>query len=458
MMRIQKKKILLFVGDILFIFFAFFISPPLKLGEFIWNFNATYWTLSTGYFILTVYLIIFFLADLYNVNSLPTDKRYLFRLFSAICIAAGIQTGFFFMIPELRSSRGIFVVNTGVVTLLSFFWRLIFEQLFKNVLRRKKNVLIIGGNPGGILLYKTIQDSPNYRPLPFMLGDSSIKKRSREIPKIIQKSNQLPEIVKSNFVQVIVIAEDKKITPSLTNSVLSCKLRGVEIYEMPEFYELLTGMIPVNHISHQWFISSQLSGVEKSIYNIRIKRVIDLTLSSIGLVVSSPVMLLVILLIKLSSPGPAIFRQSRIGLYGTPFFLYKFRTMTNNTGNKKTTAKDRENRITWIGKILRHTRFDEIPQMWNVLKGEMSFIGPRALMKEEVKIFESKVPYFPIRHSVRPGITGWAQVNYKHGPSLKDALEKIKYDLYYIKNLSLLLDMDILLKTIKVVLYGKGAS
>lgn len=460
-MRTPRKKILLFLGDFSIITLSFFIAPPIKFRGFVWDFSATYWTLSTGYFILSAYLIIFFLADLYNIELKPLDKKYFFRLMSAIAMATAIQTGVFFMVPSLSSSRGIFLVNTISVSLLTFLWRVVFEQIFRHIFRRKKNVLIIGGNSAGKLLYRTIRSTEAYRPLEFILDEHIQARKSKGNPSILNNARKLNEIIETRAVDVVVIAEDKKISRSLTNDVLAWKLRGVEIYEMPQFYEYLTGMIPVNHINHQWLIASQLLGVEKSVYNIRIKRLIDLLLASLGIIITLPLMVLVIFLIKIESPGGAFFRQRRIGLYGKPFFLYKFRTMyveSSNIANRRLSAREREKNITRVGRFLRYARIDEIPQMWNVLIGEMSFIGPRALIENEVKLFEEKVPYFPIRHSVRPGITGWAQVKYKHGSSLHDALEKVKYDLFYIKNLSALLDADILLKTVKVVLYGRGAQ
>ncbi len=188
------------------------------------------------------------------------------------------------------------------------------------------------------------------------------------------------------------------------------------------------------------------------------KRVVDVSLSLCGLVVSLPLMALLCIAVRLDSPGPALFVQKRIGRQERPFELYKFRTMRHGSENERAYAGRKDDpRITRVGKVLRLFRLDELPQLWNVLKGEMSLIGPRALMEEEVREFNPAVPYFSLRHTVRPGITGWAQVNYRHGATKEDALEKLQYDLYYLKNMSFLLDLDIKLKTVRVVLFWKGA-
>ena len=193
-------------------------------------------------------------------------------------------------------------------------------------------------------------------------------------------------------------------------------------------------------------------------YTLRSKRLLDVFQSLAGLLVSLPLCAVAALATKLDSKGPVLFRQRRIGLNGRPFSLLKFRTMRVGTErDRRFAGKKGDPRITRVGMILRLLRVDEIPQMWNVLKGDMSFIGPRALIEEEVREFEQKIPYFSLRHCIRPGITGWAQVNFRHCVRVEDSLERLRYDLFYIKNLSPLLDFHILMKTVKVVLFGKGA-
>jgi len=244
----------------------------------------------------------------------------------------------------------------------------------------------------------------------------------------------------------------------LLRNVLNCKLNGIDIYNAPAFYEYILGKIQVECLNDEWFINIPISGVKRSIYNTKIKRFIGLTLSLIGLVISLPITFAVAIVIKLSSQGPAFYKQKRVGLNGEVFNLIKFRSMVANAEeNGAVWAKKEDERITSVGKVIRKLRIDEIPQLWNVLKGDMNFFGPRPERPEFVKILNEKIPYYSFRHIVKPGITGWAQVNYPYGASEKDALEKLKYDLFYIKNVSLFLDFHILLRTIRVVFFGKGA-
>lgn len=277
-------------------------------------------------------------------------------------------------------------------------------------------------------------------------------------PEVLGGSMVLKDKVRTGEIDAIIIAITHLKSPELLRCALDCKMEGVQVYDMPSFYEEVTGRVPVEHVNDFWLVSSPMSGVEKSVYNQRIKRVLDFLLSFIGLILSLPITIPAAIAINLESPGPILFRQRRVGLNGRSFDLIKFRTMRVGTEGDRRFAGDRHDpRITKIGHVVRFFRIDEIPQVWNVLKGEMSFIGPRALMEEEVRDFETRIPYFSIRHSIRPGITGWAQVNYHHGATVEDALEKLKYDLFYIRNLSPFLDFFILLKTVKVVLFGRGA-
>lgn len=277
-------------------------------------------------------------------------------------------------------------------------------------------------------------------------------------PKVLGGSTTLKDRVLAGEVDAIVIAITHLKSPDLLRCALDCKMEGIQVYDMPSFYEEVTGSVPVEHVDDFWLVSAPISGVRKGLYNLRIKRLLDLVLVLSGLIISLPITVPTAVAIKMESSGPVFFRQRRVGLNGRSFNLIKFRTMKVGTeGDRRFAGSKGDPRITRVGKLIRLFRIDEIPQMWNVLRGEMSFIGPRALMEEEVKEFETRVPYFPLRHAIRPGITGWAQVNYHHGATVEDALEKLKYDLFYIRNLSPLLDFFILLKTVKVVLSRKGA-
>ena len=244
----------------------------------------------------------------------------------------------------------------------------------------------------------------------------------------------------------------------LLHSILEAKLKGINIVEMPTVFEGLTKRVPVAHIHDEWLLFAGGFYLISKEYLQKVKRLIDFTFSSLLLTVSLPLVGVTALAIKLDSKGPIFYKQKRIGKGGSEFIAWKFRSMVENAEQRGVVwAKQNDKRVTRVGKVLRLLRIDEIPQLFNVFRGEMSLIGPRPERPEFVKELETQILYYTVRHTVRPGITGWAQVNYRYGASVEDALRKLEYDLYYIKNMSLLLDLKILLKTIGVVILGQGA-
>jgi len=237
---------------------------------------------------------------------------------------------------------------------------------------------------------------------------------------------------------------------------LECRLQGINVEDWATFYEKQTGKILVTNLRPSFLIFSD--GFKKTNTTRMVKRVMDIALAFAGLVVSLPIMAIVASLIKLTSKGPVLFRQQRVGERGRVFILKKFRSMSVDAERDGPVwATTRDPRVTWIGGLIRRTRLDELPQFWNVLAGDMSFVGPRPERPEFVGMLQREIPFYMGRHSVRPGITGWAQVRHRYAASVEDSMEKLQYDLYYIKNLSLLLDLVILLSTLQVVLFSKGS-
>jgi sugar transferase (PEP-CTERM system associated) len=239
--------------------------------------------------------------------------------------------------------------------------------------------------------------------------------------------------------------------------MLNCKLSGIEVLDAPGIYERITGKLLIEDINPSWFIFCH--GFKITPWLTLAKRLVDIVSSVIGIGLSLSFMPLVMLAIKLDSPGPILFRQQRVGQGDKPFVLYKLRTMRQDAEQSTGAvwASKADPRVTRLGQLLRKSRIDEIPQLINVLKGEMSLVGPRPERPEFVRKLKEIIPYYSERHFVKPGVTGWAQVQYPYGASIEDALEKLRYDLYYIKNISLLLDLRIIFKTIGVVLLRKGA-
>jgi sugar transferase (PEP-CTERM system associated) len=257
--------------------------------------------------------------------------------------------------------------------------------------------------------------------------------------------------------RIVVAIEDRRGNLPM-NGLMECKLQGIHVEDAIHFYERLSGKLFVENLTPGNLIFSDGFCVTPAV--IKIKRIVDTALSMIMLFITLPITLLIAFFIKLESRGPAIFKQERVGENGNIFQIYKFRTMNLNAEEKSgpTWALKNDPRITRIGQLLRKTRLDEIPQLINVLKGDMSFVGPRPERPYFVEQLTKVIPYYLLRTAIRPGITGWAQIKYKYGDSIDDAKEKLRYDLYYIKNMSVALDFSILWQTVKVVLFGEGAQ
>jgi sugar transferase (PEP-CTERM system associated) len=254
---------------------------------------------------------------------------------------------------------------------------------------------------------------------------------------------------------VVALKEQRGLFP--TGELIRCRTDGIEVLEGSSFYEMLTGKVLVTKIKPSWLIFSD--GFRKSKSKTLVKRVQDIIISSTMLVLLSPLLLIVSILIKLDSKGPVIFSQDRVGKNKKESMVHKFRSMVEDA--EKSTgpvwAQANDDRITRVGRVIRKFRIDELPQLWDVLTGKMSMVGPRPERKHFTDDLESKIPFYAERFVVKPGLTGWAQISYNYGATVEDAIEKLNYDLFYIKNLSMTMDLVIILRTIKTVLFGKGA-
>lgn len=266
------------------------------------------------------------------------------------------------------------------------------------------------------------------------------------------------DLVIDNNYSTVVVSDSFSNFPMLKRQLLALRFAGIKIYDAPYFYEELTGKVPVNYVKDTWFLFRNQGGTFHPVLYRRIKKLIDKFLALFGILLSLPLMALIAFAIKVSSKGPVFFRQDRLGQNEKPFTLIKFRTMIDNaekgTGPKWATANDP--RITKVGKILRKSRLDELPQLFNILKGDMAIVGPRPIRKHMADILAKDIPYYRYRFAVKPGLTGWAQVKVCYPDTVKGQAEKLECDFYYIQNQSVVFDLFIVLKTIQTVLFGKG--
>lgn len=255
----------------------------------------------------------------------------------------------------------------------------------------------------------------------------------------------------------LIVGAGQKLPDAAVETLMRFRLRGVRVYDLTDFYELIWYKVPVFYLRRSWFAMSQGFQLLHDPLGLRLKRAFDFLGALLLLLLASPILLITALAIKLESRGPIVFKQTRVGENGKLFTVYKLRSMrVDAEKNGAQWAAKNDNRVTRVGSFIRATRIDELPQLVNVLRGEMSFIGPRPERPEFTGMLEKEIPFYGLRHILRPGVTGWAQVMYPYGASIEDAREKLQFELYYIKNYSLLLDAAIVFKTIRVVLFGKG--
>ncbi len=323
-----------------------------------------------------------------------------------------------------------------------------------------RTALVVGAGWSGRLIIDTIIRDPRLGIRVAGILDDSPQKRNFSYKGVSVLGNKMTMAadVERLGVNMIIVAISYAANADLIKLLLEQKMRGVEVVDMPHIYERITGQIPIKQVEDLWFLHSGGFDILHRPWLKRFKRVTDLAVSLGCLLLAMPLMGIIALVIKATSRGPVFFRQERIGQDEKPFMLYKFRSMRHGAEDTSgpVWAKPGDNRITAVGRFLRITRLDEIPQFINVLKGDMSFIGPRPERMFFVSRLKELIPYYSFRFTVKPGLTGWAQVKYHYGASTEDAVEKLKYDLYYIKNMSPWLDLLIMLKTTQVVLFARG--
>ncbi len=358
----------------------------------------------------------------------------------------------FFM--DETTSQWSLVFCLSIYFSLQLGWQFLFQYAYDSVLLQK-NILVIGTGSMAKKVEKLILNDSGQHQLAGYIATQNDPVVVEE-EEIVGDIQDIAEIAARTNAYAIVIALTEKRGNLIVDKLVTCKLMGVRIIEFPSFFEMLTGKIPVEDINPSWLV--QGSGFLITPFVRLVKRILDVLLAFLLMVVIAPFLIPVALLIRFTSPGTVIYKQKRVGLHGKNFIIYKFRSMTMDAEKETgaSWAKEDDPRITTFGAFMRKTRIDELPQLFNVFKGDMSFIGPRPERPEFVEKITLHTKYYQERHAVKPGITGWAQIMYPYGATIGDSIEKLRYDLYYINNLSFILEILIVLETIKVVLFRKG--
>lgn len=396
--------------------------------------------------------------DLYDLRMTDTYMELGLRLIQAIGISSILLAAIYYAFPSTMLGRGVFLISIIFLVILVSSWR----YLYSWTLKRKvfsENVMIIGsGKLAQNIVHEIISNKDSgYRIVAVLDNTNGDPGPPIEGQSIFSGFDKIYDRAVALSVRKLIVALDEKRGAFPVNEVLRCKMAGVQVLDGVSFYEGLAGKILVEALRPSWLIFSE--GFKKSRLSRTTKRLTGIIVSLLGMIVTLPLSLVTALWIKLGSPGPIFYSQTRCGEGGKPFNLYKFRSMNCDAEEESGVAWAEEDdpRITKPGRIIRKLRIDEIPQMWNVLKGDMSFVGPRPERPEFIDELKKIIPFYEQRMGVKPGITGWAQVCYPYTASIEDGGEKLQYDLFYVKNMNLLFDLAIMFQTIKIILWGRGA-
>lgn len=406
----------------------------------------------------SVCLLIMYFYDLYDYIVMTNRRELMLRLVQALGIAWALMALLFYFVPPLLLGRGVSVISVPLVLFLLLGWRIFIHSLTGHPEIGEK-ILVVGTGQTALDTAEAVWErrDAGYRIVGFISENGAKPREKLGRSEILGKAHQLEEVILNEKIDRVVIAVRERRGAFPTEALLKMSLAGeVSIEECTSFFERITGKVHVDMLRPSWliFAGRRRDSPLKAVFREMVHRLLAL----IGLVLSLPIAILTAILIKIDSRGPVFYKQERVGKSGHIFNVIKFRSMKTDAeaDGKPLWAVSNDDRVTRVGKVIRKLRIDEIPQFWNIIKGEMNFVGPRPERPHFVHQLATEIPYYEHRHLVAPGLTGWAQIKYPYGASVADAIQKLQYDLYYIKNQSLTLDMVIVIETIKTVLFGKG--
>jgi sugar transferase (PEP-CTERM system associated) len=456
MRPISRRILLLVAAESALIIAAVWLAAYVRFGQWMWEVMGDERGMWKAALIAAVCQLCLYYSDLYDFRRISDRKELLVRIIQALGGASFVLAAVYFWFPASMIGRGVFFLAAAFVTALVTGWRIAFEWLSNRVGPRQR-LLLVGIGAAAIKLEREIMDRRQALGVDivgFVDADPDGATRPADGVRVIGRIEDIPAIVKSRSVDRVVVSLADARGKLPMDRLLDMKLQGVTFDHLASVYEEFTGKIAVENLRPSWLIFS--SGFHDTRARRAAKRFIDVCTATTGLILAAPIMLVVAALVRLTSPGPVLFRQTRVGQSNRPFTLYKFRSMRADAeaATGPVWSRPDDPRVTRLGQFLRMSRLDELPQLWNVLVGEMSLVGPRPERPEFVEQLTREIPFYGQRHVVRPGVTGWAQVRYKYGATKEDALEKLQYELYYIKNMSLALDFVIMVHTVKTIISG----
>src|SRR5262245_13262846 len=399
--------------------------------------------------------VAFYLFDLYDIKAIGRRAALTLRIMQASGLSAVALALVFYAIPQMMLGRGVFALAMALTLTTMTGWRTVAAWLLEHP-QFAERVLILGTDLPAIAIAREImlRREHGYEVIGFVGQTKALVGQRLVNPRVIGVMDDLEELARRRRPDRIVVALSDRRGRLPLDLLLRLKVRDeIQVEESSRFFERLTGKISTDRLQPGQLVFAEMSNWTR-LYR-RLRRIFDIVSSLIGIAISFPLMILTAIAIRIESPGSVIYTQERVGLHGRKFKIFKFRSMrTDAEAQGPVWAGENDPRVTRVGRVIRRLRVDETPQFFNILRGEMSLIGPRPERPEFVERLEERIPYYSERHLVKPGLTGWAQVSYPYGASFEDAREKLQYDLYYIKNQSPLLDAIILLETARVVLFG----
>jgi sugar transferase (PEP-CTERM system associated) len=456
---LRGRSLLLISAEHSLIVFAVVLSARIRLGdEDAWQVFTERHGFAKAILIAAACQLCFYYSDLYDVRSIG-DRRELFnRIVQALGGASLLLAIVYFLLPSLIVGRGVFIIAAFFVITLLVGWRLAFEWLANRMAPRER-LLLVGTGAAAVTLARELYERRQelgvsivgfVDPDPAKVGTPVLN------PGVIGTIDDIPSIIHEHSVDRVGVSLSDARGKLPMDRLLEMKMQGVAFDHLASVYEDYTGKIAVENLRPSWLIFSP--GFHKTRLLLAAKRALDIAAAAIGLLLAAPLMALVALAVKLTSPGPVLYHQKRVGRDDRVFTLHKFRSMRADAEAQSGAvwATDKDPRLTPVGGALRKLRLDELPQLWNVLKGDMSLVGPRPERPEFIARLTEQIPFYRRRHVVKPGLTGWAQVQYPYGSTVEDAMEKLQYDLFYVKHMSIGLDLFIALKTIKTILTRAG--
>jgi sugar transferase (PEP-CTERM system associated) len=403
-----------------------------------------------GITVLTLFLSYYF--DLYEPQRIVGRGEIYFRLLLVLGVLSFVLAAVLYFDPDIDIGHNVLIVGIAILAVFLGIWRRAYEWII-GLSAFRERVYVLGGGERAQAVIATLH-SRRDAGIDVVAGASALESDGK-LDRFAADLRAFSE-PSARLDRVIVAMEDRRGAMPVSE-LLELRLSGVKIEDASALMERLSGKLLLDGLNPSSLIFSEGFNVKPSLKIGR--RLVSITIAFIALAICLPFFPLIILAVRLSSPGPIFFRQTRVGLHGRPFFLHKFRTMCQDAeANGAVWAAKDDPRVTAVGRFLRKTRVDEIPQLWNVICGEMGFVGPRPERPEFVKWLAREIPFYDLRHMIRPGLTGWAQVRFRYGASLEETRQKLEYDLYYVKHMSIGLDLLIMFETIKTILRRRGAQ